>query len=81
MLASIVWDYPAMDLDDVITRYHRALDEFSRGDPDALKALYAEAEDVSSGQPIRSCTARAAGDRRSTGVRVGTDARRQGHQL
>ena len=35
-----------MDLDDVITRYHRALDEFSRGDPDALKALYSEAEDV-----------------------------------
>jgi ketosteroid isomerase-like protein len=52
VLASIVRDYPAMDLDDVIARYHRALDEFSRGDPDALKALYSEAEDVTLANPF-----------------------------
>jgi ketosteroid isomerase-like protein len=52
-LASIVWDYPAMSLDDVIARYHRALDEFSRGDPGgAVKALYSEAEDVTLANPF-----------------------------
>jgi ketosteroid isomerase-like protein len=41
-----------MDLDDVISRYHRALDEFSRGDPDAMKTLYSEAEDVILANPF-----------------------------
>jgi ketosteroid isomerase-like protein len=39
-------------LDDLIERYHRALDEFSRGDPEPVKALYSEAEDVTLANPF-----------------------------
>jgi ketosteroid isomerase-like protein len=41
-----------MGLDDLIERYHRALDEFSRGDPEPVKALYSEAEDVTLANPF-----------------------------
>ncbi len=45
-------DDPTMDLDGVIGRYHRACDEFSRGDPGPVKALYSEAEDVTLANPF-----------------------------
>jgi hypothetical protein len=32
-----------MSLDDLLDRYHRAADAFSRGDPDPVKKLYSEA--------------------------------------
>jgi ketosteroid isomerase-like protein len=41
-----------MGLDDLIERYHRALDEFSRGDPEPVKALYSEVEDVTLANPF-----------------------------
>ena len=41
-----------MELDDVITRYHKAADEFSRGDPSGVKALYSQAEDVTLANPF-----------------------------
>jgi hypothetical protein len=47
-----VWHISAIDLDDVIARYHLALDEFSRGDPGPVKALYSEAEDVTLANPF-----------------------------
>ena len=42
----------AKSLDHLIERYHRALDEFSRGAPEPVKALYAEAEDVTLANPF-----------------------------
>ncbi len=47
-----MWDHPAVDLDDVITRYHHAADEFWRGDPGPVKALYSKAEDVTLANPF-----------------------------
>jgi ketosteroid isomerase-like protein len=41
-----------MDLDAVIAKYHRAADEFSRGRPDGVKALYSHREDVALANPF-----------------------------
>ena len=41
-----------MALDEFIERYHRAANEFSRGQPDSVKALYSEAEDVTLANPF-----------------------------
>jgi ketosteroid isomerase-like protein len=40
------------DLDEVIERYHQALDEFARGDPAPVKALYAHADDITLANPF-----------------------------
>lgn len=40
------------DLDDFIGRYHAALDEFFRGNPEPAKALYSHREDASLGNPF-----------------------------
>ena len=42
----------AKRLDDLIERYHRALDELSRGDPEPAKALWAETEDLVLSNPF-----------------------------
>lgn len=41
-----------MDLESAIARYHQSLDEFARGDPRPVKALYAHAADVSLANPF-----------------------------
>jgi ketosteroid isomerase-like protein len=41
-----------MSLDELLDRYHRALDAFSRGDPDLVKDLYSEADDVALANPF-----------------------------
>ena len=41
-----------MGLDELIERYHRAADDFSRGRPESVKALYSEAEDVALANPF-----------------------------
>jgi ketosteroid isomerase-like protein len=41
-----------MDLDDTIGEYHRALDEFSRGDPAPVKALYSHRDDGTLANPF-----------------------------
>jgi ketosteroid isomerase-like protein len=40
------------DLSEFISRYHAALDEFFRGDPDPAKALYSRRDDASLGNPF-----------------------------
>ena len=35
------------ELDDFVDEYHRALDEFFRGDPEPAKRLYSHREDAS----------------------------------
>jgi len=40
------------NLDEVIERYHQALDEFARGDPRPVKALYAHADDITLANPF-----------------------------
>lgn len=35
-----------MRLDELLDRYHRAADVFSRGDPGPVMELYSEADDV-----------------------------------
>jgi ketosteroid isomerase-like protein len=40
------------DLGDFIDDYHRALDEFFRGDPEPAKRLYSHREDVSLANPF-----------------------------
>jgi ketosteroid isomerase-like protein len=43
----------AMDaLEDVIQRYHQAADEFARGDPEPVKALYEHGDDVTLANPF-----------------------------
>lgn len=42
----------ARDLADFIDQYHRALDEFFRGDPAPAKGLYSHREDVSLANPF-----------------------------
>jgi serine phosphatase RsbU (regulator of sigma subunit) len=42
----------ARSLDDLIERYHRSMDELSRGDPEPAKVLWAEAEDVTLSNPF-----------------------------
>jgi pimeloyl-ACP methyl ester carboxylesterase len=39
-------------LDELLDRYHRAADAFSRGDPEPVKALYSEADDVTLANPF-----------------------------
>jgi ketosteroid isomerase-like protein len=41
-----------MTFDAFLERSHRALDEFSRGDPEPVKALYSEAEDITLANPF-----------------------------
>jgi ketosteroid isomerase-like protein len=41
-----------MSLDELLDRYHRAADAFSRGDPDQVKDLYSEADDVTLANPF-----------------------------
>lgn len=41
-----------MDLDETIGGYHRALDEFARGDPAPVKALYSHREDATLANPF-----------------------------
>jgi ketosteroid isomerase-like protein len=41
-----------MGLDELLDRYHRAADAFSRGDPDPVKELYSEADDVTLANPF-----------------------------
>jgi ketosteroid isomerase-like protein len=40
------------DLDEVIERYHRAADEFARGNAAPVKALYAHADNVTLANPF-----------------------------
>jgi ketosteroid isomerase-like protein len=40
------------DLDDFVDQYHRALDEFFRGDPEPAKKLYSHREDASLANPF-----------------------------
>ena len=40
------------DLDDFLDSYHRALDEFFRGNPEPAKALYSHSRDVSLANPF-----------------------------
>ena len=42
----------ADDLDRVIELYHRALDEFSRGNPDPVKDFYSTRDDVAIANPF-----------------------------
>jgi ketosteroid isomerase-like protein len=42
----------ADDLDQVIERYHLALSEFSRGDPDPVKDFYSGRDDVAIANPF-----------------------------
>ena len=41
-----------MDLERVVDQYHFAADEFSRGDPEAVKALYSRRDDVTLANPF-----------------------------
>ena len=41
-----------MDLDKTIGEYHRALDEFSRGDPAPVKVLYSHRDDATLANPF-----------------------------
>jgi ketosteroid isomerase-like protein len=41
-----------MSLDELLDRYHRAADAFSRGDPEPVKGLYSEADDVTLANPF-----------------------------
>jgi ketosteroid isomerase-like protein len=41
-----------MDLGDTIGEYHQAVDEFSRGDPAPVKALYSHRDDVTLANPF-----------------------------
>lgn len=40
------------DLEQAVGQYHRACDEFSRGDPKTIKGLYARKSDVSLANPF-----------------------------
>ena len=40
------------DLDQAIERYHRAAEEFSRGNPDPVKNLYSDRDDVAIANPF-----------------------------
>ncbi|MGZ6557549.1 MAG: YybH family protein [Actinomycetota bacterium] len=41
-----------MELRELIERYHVAADEFSRGDPDPVKAVYSHHDDVTLANPF-----------------------------
>jgi ketosteroid isomerase-like protein len=40
------------DVDDLIERYHRALDAFYKGNPEPVKELYSHREDVTLANPL-----------------------------
>ncbi len=40
------------DFDEVVERYHRAADEFSRGNPDPVKDFYSARDDVAIANPF-----------------------------
>jgi hypothetical protein len=42
----------ASDFDQFVEQYHRALDEFFRGDPNPAKALYSHLEDATLANPF-----------------------------
>ncbi len=42
------------DIDDFVDEYHRALDEFFRGDPEPMKKLYSHRGDASLANPFGS---------------------------
>lgn len=42
----------APDLDEFVSRYHHALDEFFRGNPEPAKVLYSHLEDASLANPF-----------------------------
>ena len=41
-----------MSLDETVDRYHRALDAFSRSDPNPVKELYSSTDDVTLANPF-----------------------------
>jgi ketosteroid isomerase-like protein len=41
-----------MSLEELLARYHRAVDAFSRGDPEPVKGLYSETDDVTLANPF-----------------------------
>ena len=41
-----------MDLDQTIERYHSVLDRFAQGDPEPVKALYSQQDDVTLANPF-----------------------------
>ena len=41
-----------MDLDQTIERYHSAVDRFAQGDPEPVKALYSQHDDVTLANPF-----------------------------
>jgi hypothetical protein len=41
-----------MSLDELLARYDRAADAFSRGDPEPVKGLYSNADDVTLANPF-----------------------------
>jgi len=41
-----------MSLDEFLLRYHRAADAFSRGNPDPVKQVYSDADDVTLANPF-----------------------------
>lgn len=41
-----------MRLNELLDRYHRAADAFSRGDPDPVKELFSEADDITLANPF-----------------------------
>lgn len=41
-----------MDLNEMIERYHAALDEFSRGDPEPVKTIFSHRGDVTLANPF-----------------------------
>jgi ketosteroid isomerase-like protein len=44
--------FALMSLDELLDRYHRAADAFSRGDPGPVKELYSSADDVTLANPF-----------------------------
>jgi ketosteroid isomerase-like protein len=56
MHGRLVWGKPGreanVNLDEVIDGYHRAADEFSRGDPEPVKALYSRRDDATLANPF-----------------------------
>ena len=43
---------PGDELEDVLEHYHGALDEFSRGDPEPVRAMYSHREEVTLANPF-----------------------------
>jgi hypothetical protein len=41
-----------MDLQEVVERYHLAADEFSRGNPEPVKAMFSHQDDVTLANPF-----------------------------